>query len=120
MLAALEPVEPIGENGTQLFGGNLVQNLSHLAVLGDRMDLKDIAQVAELFSVLDPSLKLQQRRVLEKHHGKGAHQAIMQAVVDFTALSAVIEPAELHGHRGSERFEAEMFFGMHGLPLPIV
>ena len=120
MLAPLEPVKPIGENRIQLFGGNLVQDLSHLAVFGNRMYLKNITQVAELLSVLDPSLKLQQRRILEKHHGKGAHQAIMQAVVDFTALSAVIELVELRRHRRSEHFEAEMFFGMHHLPLPVV
>ena len=33
--------------------------------------------------------------ILEKHHGKTAHQAIMQQMVDFPTLSMVIDFAEV-------------------------
>jgi hypothetical protein len=56
--------------------------------------LKNVAQVAELSFFLHALLKGQQGGVLEKHHGKGAHQAIVQTVIDFTALSAVVQFAE--------------------------
>lgn len=113
MLAPLEPLEPIRKNWVQLFCGYLIQVLAHLAVFGNRLDLKDIAQIAELFSVFDSSLELQQGCVLEKHHGKGAHQTIMHAVADFTALSAVIQFSEVLRKGCSESCEVEMFFTMH-------
>ena len=113
MLATLESLKPIGKNWVQLFCGYLIQVLTHLAVFGNRLDLKDIAQIAELFSVFDSSLELQQGCVLEKHHSKGAHQTIMQTVADFPTLSAVIQFYEVLRKGCSESCEIEMFFTMH-------
>jgi len=113
MLASLESLKPIGENWVQLFCGYQIQVFAHLAVFGNRLDLKDIAQIAELISIFDTSLELQQGCVLEKHHGKGAHQTIMHTVADFTVLSAVIQFSEVLRKGCSESCEVEMFFTMH-------
>jgi len=113
MLATLESLKPIGKNWAQLFCRCLIQIFTHLAVFGNRLDLKDIAQIAELFSVFDSSLELQQGFVLEKHHSKGTHQTIMQTVGDFPTLSAVIQLTEVLRKGCSEGCEVEMFFAMH-------
>jgi len=84
-----------------------------LTVFGYGLDTKDGFQVVGLDTVLHPLLKGKKRGVLEKHHGKSAHQAIMQNMVDFTALSVIIDLAEVLGERFSKSTEAEMFFVMH-------
>ncbi len=48
-----------------------------------------------LNAVLHTLLKGKQRGVLKKHHGKAAHQVIMEAIVDFAALSAIIDLPEM-------------------------
>lgn len=113
MLAPLESLEPIGKNWIQLCCGYLIQLFAHLAVFGNRLDLKDTAHIAELISVFNSSLELQQGCVLEKHHSKGAHQTIMQTVADFTALSAIIQFSEMFRKGRSKSCEVEMFFTMH-------
>jgi hypothetical protein len=65
-------------------------------------------------------LKGKNRGFLKKHHGKSTHQAIMHQMVDFTALSAVIDVSEVLGKTVSQSAEAEMFLVMHRKPLPIV
>lgn len=90
MFSPLQALKPIGKNRVELLGGYLIKSFSHLAVFRDRLDLKNVAQIAEVFFLLDASLKLQQGGVLKKHHGESAHQAIMQTVVDLTALPVVI------------------------------
>jgi hypothetical protein len=44
----------------------------------------------------------------------------MQHMVDFTALSVIIDSAEVLRERLSQSAEAEMFFVMHEKPLLIV
>ena len=44
-----------------------------------------------LNAVLHTHLEGEQGGILKKHHGKAAHQVIMEAIVDFAALSAVID-----------------------------
>lgn len=95
MLASLEALKPIGENWSELVCGYLVESLSQLAVFRDRLNLKNVAQIAEMFFLFDAPLKLQQGWVLEKHHGKSAHKAIMQTVSDLTALPGVIQFIEM-------------------------
>ena len=95
MLSSLQALKPVGKNRIELLGRYLIKSFPHLAVFRNRLDLKNVAQIAEMFFFLDASLKLQQGGVLEKHHGKSAHQAIMQTVVDLTALPVVIQFAEM-------------------------
>jgi hypothetical protein len=56
---------------------------------------KTVLRLFDLNTVLHPLLKGKKRGVLEKHHGKSTHQAIMQNMVDFTALSVIIDLAEV-------------------------
>lgn len=95
MFAPLKALKPIGKNPIELFCRYLINIFPDLAVFRNRLNLENIAQIAEMLFLLDTSLKLQQGTVLKKHHGKGAHHAIMQTVVDFTALSTVIQFAEM-------------------------
>ena len=91
-----------------------------MRVLGNRADIKDGAQIVAMHTVLHALLECKYGGILEKHHGKTAHQAIMQQMVDFTALSVIIDPAEVLRERLSQSAEAEMFFMMHRKPLLIV
>ena len=95
MLAPLEALKPIGKNRSKLLCGYLVKIVSQLAVFRNRLNLEHIAQIAEMFFFFDASLELHQGGVLEKHHGKSAHKAIMQTVSDFTALPVVVQFVEM-------------------------
>jgi hypothetical protein len=57
--------------------------------------------------------KAEQGRVLEKHHGQGAHQAVVQGIVDFRRLPGIVNGLEKHRQGFSDRAEAQMFFDMH-------
>jgi hypothetical protein len=60
------------------------------------------------------------KRDPEKHHGKTAHQAIMQTIIEFSALAPVIDLSEVLRKRLSQSSEAKMFFVMHSNPLYII
>ena len=66
-----------------------------------------------MHTVLHALLECKDGGVLKKHHGKTAHQAIMQHMVDFTALSVIVDPVEVLRERLSQSAEAQMFFVMH-------
>ena len=63
--------------------------------------------------ILDTPLEGEQGGVLKKHHGKTAHQAIMQGVVDFCVLAQIIDLVKSIRQHPPEGVEAEMFFQMH-------
>ncbi|HEA67636.1 MAG TPA: hypothetical protein ENI07_12550 [Desulfobacterales bacterium] len=50
---------------------------------------------------------------MKKHHGKAAHQAIMQGVVDFSVLAEIVDLIKSTRQCLSEGAEAKMFFEMH-------
>jgi len=60
MLAPLKALKPIGKNRIELFCRHLVKIFSKLAVFRNRLNLENIAQIAEMFFLFDASLKLQQ------------------------------------------------------------
>jgi len=76
-------------------------NIAHLGLFGDRADVKDGGQVVELSTFLQPSLKTKNRRVLKIHHGKTAHQDVMQAIAHFPHLPTVFYLPEALGHGSS-------------------
>jgi hypothetical protein len=60
-------------------------------------------------------LERQQGPILEKHHGKGAHQTIMNGKVDLTSLTLVVDLPKVFCDCLSESCETQVFFGMHQL-----
>jgi putative ubiquitin-RnfH superfamily antitoxin RatB of RatAB toxin-antitoxin module len=73
-----------------------------------------------MHTVLHALLDCKDSGILEKHHGTSAHQAIMQQMVDLTALPGIIDPAEVLRQRVSQSAEAKMFLVIHPKPLLIV
>jgi hypothetical protein len=76
-------------------------------------DIKDSAKIVSLHKVLDALLEAKKRGVLKKHHGKTAHQAIMQGVVDFCVLAQIVDSVKSIRQHPPEGVEAEMFFQVH-------
>ena len=79
--AALQRSEQIGKQLVDWAVISIVKHLAQLTVLGDSGDMKEIFQVVTVKPFFQALLKLQQGRVLEKHHGKAAHKAIVQGVI---------------------------------------
>jgi hypothetical protein len=73
-LAALRLAEDVLEQGSDLVGVNLVEDLAHLGVAGDGHKAKDSAEVV----VQRATLEGEQRRVLEGEQGKTGHQGVGQ------------------------------------------
>lgn len=67
--------------------------------------------------VLHSALKGKNGRVLKKHHRQSAHQAIVQRIIDFGSLTAIIDLLEEFGDCTSQCAEAEMFFDVQDTPL---
>ena len=82
--------------------------------------IKDGAQIVSLYTILDALLEGKKRWILKKHHGKAAHQTIMQGIVDFCVLAQIVDLVESMRQSFSECIAAEMFFKMHLNPLHAV
>ena len=61
--------------------------------------------------ILKPLLKLKQGGVLEKHHGKGAHQAVMD-IVNPGSIARVQALRKTLGEDFTKSGEAYVFFDM--------
>ena len=77
MLAALQASEQIGKQLVDLAVIGIIKHRAQLTVLGDSSDMKKVFQIVAVKPFLQPLLKLQQGRVLEKHHGEAAHKTIV-------------------------------------------
>ena len=70
------------------------------------MHRKDRLEVAATAALLHFALKCQQTGVLKEHHGKAAHQRVVQAIVDAIGLSDIWNMREVgrqyvnHGLQG--------------------
>ena len=84
MFAALQGSEQVGKQLVDFGIVGIVKHLAQLAVLGNVGDMKKIFQVVAVKPFFQALLKLQQGRILEKHHGKAAHKAIVQGVIQRT------------------------------------
>ena len=84
MFAALQGSEQIGKQLVDLGVIGVIQHLTQLTAFGDSGDMKEVFQVVAVKPFFQALLKLQQGRILEKHHGKAAHKAIMQGVIHHT------------------------------------
>ena len=82
-----------------MLGIDLIQGIAQLAVLGNRLYLKYPAQVAGLAGFFQSLLKLQQGRVLKKHHGKPGHQAIMEPKPGFALLAPIVNGTKVFAER---------------------
>jgi len=91
---------------------HVIQSLPQLTVFGNRLYLKHATQVAELALFFQSPLKFEKGRVLEKHHGKPGHQAVMELMIKFALLAQVIDRKKMFAKRLSQRVKLQMFFGM--------
>lgn len=89
MFSTLQPHEKIGEDRLYALGRDSVENLSHLRVLGNSVHMKNGLQIVDLHAILHTLLEGKKRWVLKTHHGKAAHEAVMQGVIDLSLLAAV-------------------------------
>lgn len=117
---ALELVEKIRENRLYCLWRHQIEDISHLGVFRNVTDTKNGSEITLFNAVLHTLLEGEQRGVLKKHHGKTAHQTIMQGVVDFSVLAEIVDLIKSIRQCLSEGTEAEMFFEMHLNPLHIV
>ena len=62
---------------------------------------------------LQSPLEAQDGRVLEKHHGKAAHQDIVQAMVNLCNLASISDLPEAFSHCILQGGEAQMLFYVH-------
>ena len=118
VFAALQGMEEVLKHMVDPLIGGSVQDIPQLAILGNRADLKESGQVVALQTMLQSALKLKQGRVLEKHHGKGTHEAIVEAIGDL-ALPRVRDLFQALGDHFSKRCKTEVLLGMQREIAPI-
>ena len=111
MFAALQASEQIGKQIVEVAVIGIVEHLAQLTILGDSSDMKKVFQVIAVKPFLQTPLKLQQGRVLEKHHSKAAHKAVVQGVIHRTR-SGVLYLQQALRDGFSQQFKSQMFFGM--------
>lgn len=95
VFATLQGSEQVGKQLVEFAIIGSVEHFTQLAVLGNVGDIKKGFQVVAVKAFFQAQLKLQQGRVLEKHHGKAAHKAIVQGVIHRT-LSRVFDLSQAH------------------------
>src|SRR3989339_1584668 len=84
VFTALQGSEQVCKQLVEVSVIGIVKHLTQLTVLGNIGDMKKILQVVAVKPFLQALLKFQQGRILEKHHGKAAHKAIVQGVIQRT------------------------------------
>jgi hypothetical protein len=75
-------------------------------------------QVAFLAGLLEPALEGAQGGVLEKHHGKAAHQTVVQCKPKLSGLPDVGDLSEVIREDVSQSGKAQMLFDVHA-PSPM-
>jgi hypothetical protein len=75
-------------------------------------------QVAFLTGLLEPALEGAQGGVLEKHHGKAAHQTVVQRKPKLSGLPDVGDLSEVIREDVSQSGKAQMLFDVHA-PSPM-
>ena len=80
LLASLEQTEIIRKDGFDLLRVASINSIPQLGIARDIRYPEQRGKVVLMDRILQPFLKLKQGGVLEKHHGKGAHQTIMDIV----------------------------------------
>jgi len=92
--APLQPLQQQGKHRMKRGGGHLIEGFSQGAVGGNVGYGKHGFKVTILQVLLHASLKGEYGRVLKKHHGQGTHQAVVEAIVDFTGLPGIVDLLE--------------------------
>lgn len=113
MLSSLQRTEEEIEGGLDLFRVDLVYHIPHLAVLWNGGDLKEGLQVVGMGLILKTSLELQHRWFLKVHHGKTAHQHIMNSMTGLLRISAVGYTAENPGESLSQPGKRKVLLDVH-------
>ena len=70
-------------------------------------------QIAFLVDLAKSPLEITQGRILKKHHGKSAHQTIVQFKPHLARLPSIGDLVELIRKNVSESRKAQMFFDVH-------
>jgi len=110
---ALEIVQKCREDTAEFLGGDPIDDLPHLAILGDGANAEDLGEIVLLGAFLQSLLKGEKRGILEKHHGEPAHEDIVQAMIHFPRLTGIMDLPEALGHGGHKGGEAKMFLYVH-------
>jgi len=84
----------------------------------DRANAEDGGKVVALSMFLQSPLEAQYGRILEKHHGKAAHQDIVQAMLNLCNLAGISDLPEAFSHCILQGGEAQMLFYVH-YPFPL-
>src|SRR5208337_3657081 len=85
--APLQFMEKIPEDRCETFRSNSVQHLPHAGLLRHRRDAEERLEIARLLHLLHPLLELQQRGVLEEHHGKARQDDVVDLMGDLALLA---------------------------------
>jgi len=99
--AALQKADKGWENTAQRLCRRPIGNSSHLCVFWNRANVKYRAKVVDLRLFLQSPLEGQKRGGLKKHHGKAAHQHIVQTMADLSGLARIIDLPEVLSNGGS-------------------
>jgi len=82
-------------------GTDLVDPLNQNAAVGWLAAVKYRAKVVDLRLFMQSSLAGQKKEVLKKHHGKAAHQHIVQTMSDLSGLARIIDLPDALSDGGS-------------------
>ncbi|MDO9110165.1 MAG: hypothetical protein Q7U40_05880 [Desulfatirhabdiaceae bacterium] len=98
--ATLQTVQKIRKDIVESHGREHIDDIAHLCILGNSGNPKDLGKIVLLRALLQSILKSQDGGILKKHHGKAAHQDIVQAMTHFALLARVLDLPEALSHGG--------------------
>lgn len=112
LLAALHLSKKIRKNNFDEFGITGVDDVPQLGIARDFGNAEEGGEIVFVLDILKPFLELKEGWVLIEHHGKGAHQAIVDVMfsVPGTRVGALREAL---GEDFTQAVEADVFFDMH-------
>lgn len=115
LLAALHLSEKVRENDFDEFGTTCIDDIPQLGVARDLGNAEEGGEVIFVEDILKPFLELEEGRVLIEHHGKGAHQAIVDGICAFPGTR--VTQSEALGEDFTQAGKADVFFDMHVVSL---
>ena len=89
-----------------------IHNIFKLGRFRNWFDVEYCLQIVAMLEMLKPSLEFEHGRVLEKHHRKGTHAAVVKAVIHLPVLTSIFERMKMLWHGLSQAAETQMFFCM--------
>ncbi len=101
VFSPLQPGKVFLEDGTEKVAADIVYNYLHLRQFRSAPNAEKRFQIAFVFGVFKPLLKLQQRRILKVHTDESRHEAVVNRIFRLFHLPVVRDPIELIGKRPS-------------------